>query len=149
MSLIPILLVGVGFALSVLVHELGHALFQRCFKIPVTLIEWGIGPRIFKFKVLELRLIPLRGSIFPNGSLIAKKKSQAILIAAGGIIMQWVGMWLIAITHIFVIPMIDTICISYAVATFVSLLNLIPNRNSDGYYIIKAIRRARGIVNEK
>jgi len=148
-DIVSVLLVGIGFSLSVLVHELGHAILQKMFGLPVSMIEWGSGPRIFKFKVFEMRLIPLRGSVFPNGSTLAKSKWVALVIAAGGILAQWFGMWMIAVSHIYIIPTINIICISYAVAAFVSLLNLIPTRNSDGYFIIKALRRTRGMMNEK
>ena len=56
-----ILLSIVGFTLIIFIHELGHFLFAKIFKVKVEVFSIGIGPSIFKFKVrdTEYRFSPI------------------------------------------------------------------------------------------
>ncbi|UGQ16936.1 RIP metalloprotease RseP [Borrelia sp. RT1S] len=56
-----ILLSIVGFTLIIFIHELGHFLFAKLFKVKVEVFSIGIGPSIFKFKVrdTEYRFSPI------------------------------------------------------------------------------------------
>lgn len=135
--------VAVGIALSVIVHEVGHAILQKAFKLPVQLIEWGRGPRILKIGVLEIRLLPFAGAVYPNGSELAKGRFSAALIAAGGILAQWIGLFIIGRLHLIEISWLYTIVVTYGICSFVSLLVLVPVKGSDGYYIIKALLKGR------
>ena len=134
--------ISIGLAISVLVHECGHAILQKLFSLPVQLIEWGRGPRLIKIGVFEIRLI-LFSAVYPNGSLLAKTRSAAFLIAAGGILNQWLGMLLIGKTHVYEIPWLNTICIAYGCCSVISLLTIIPVNESDGYYMLKALKGER------
>ncbi|QMU98927.1 RIP metalloprotease RseP [Borrelia sp. A-FGy1] len=42
-----------GFTLIIFVHELGHFLFAKLFKVKVEIFSVGIGPSIFKFKIKD------------------------------------------------------------------------------------------------
>ncbi|UER67327.1 RIP metalloprotease RseP [Borrelia sp. BU AG58] len=56
-----ILLGILGFTLIVFVHELGHFLFAKLFKVKVEVFSIGMGPSIFKFKMgdTEYRFSPI------------------------------------------------------------------------------------------
>lgn len=66
-------------SVALLIHECGHALAQFLFKIPVKELVWGFGPRLFKFGVFEVRLIPFKGYVHPAGPLYAKNVGTAFL----------------------------------------------------------------------
>ncbi|MFD2328757.1 site-2 protease family protein [Cohnella sp. GCM10020058] len=133
--------VAIGVALSVLVHEVGHAFIQRCFRLPVHLIEWGRGPRIVKLGVFEMRLFPFAGAVMPNGSEQTKSRIAGALIAIGGLLAQWIGMIAIGRLRLVELPWLETICITYGFCSFISLLVLIPKKGSDGYYLLKSLKR--------
>ncbi len=89
-------------AVLIFVHELGHFLFAKLFKVHVLKFSLGFGPTIFKFKKNEteymLSAIPLGGYVKLLGedkeeeiekelirhSFQAKTALQKILIIAGG-----------------------------------------------------------------
>ncbi|AWG42515.1 RIP metalloprotease RseP [Candidatus Borreliella tachyglossi] len=50
-----------GFSLIIFIHELGHFLFAKLFRVKVEVFSVGIGPSIFKFKVkgTEYRFSPI------------------------------------------------------------------------------------------
>ncbi|AYE36015.1 RIP metalloprotease RseP [Borrelia turcica IST7] len=56
-----ILLSILGFTLIIFIHELGHFLFAKLFKVKVEVFSIGIGPSIFKFKIkdTEYRFSPI------------------------------------------------------------------------------------------
>ncbi|MFC5402937.1 site-2 protease family protein [Cohnella soli] len=134
---------ALAVAISVLVHEVGHAGVQRIFKLPVKIIEWGRGPRILKIGVLEIRLLPFAGGIYPNGSELSGSRIAGALIAAGGILAQWIGMVVIGRLQLHEIAWLKTFCIAYGMCAFLSLLVLIPFKGSDGYYLFKALVKRR------
>lgn len=134
-------LISVGLAFTVLIHELGHAGMMKIFGIPIVMIEWGVGPRIVKFKCLEVRLIPLAGGVYPNGTLMAHTKVEAVLVGLGGVLAQWLGMWIIGVFHLHHLQSMEIICISYGAGTILSLLCLVPFGRNDGTQIVKALKR--------
>jgi regulator of sigma E protease len=86
-------------AVLILVHELGHFLVARCFRVRVTTFSLGFGPKLFarRFGDTEycLRLIPLGGYVRMNGEasgegrcnpddFAAKPRWQRCLILAAG-----------------------------------------------------------------
>ncbi|WKC57700.1 RIP metalloprotease RseP [Borrelia sp. P9F1] len=56
-----IVLSMLGFTLIIFIHELGHFLFAKLFKVKVEVFSIGIGPSVFKFKVrdTEYRFSPI------------------------------------------------------------------------------------------
>ena len=61
----PIIVAIIIFGLIIFVHEFGHFIFAKLYKIKVNEFAIGFGPTIFKFKKGEteysLRLLPLGG----------------------------------------------------------------------------------------
>lgn len=53
---------------SIFIHELGHYLASKMFKVPVYQFSIGVGPKIFSFlrygTEFEVRLLPLGGYIY-------------------------------------------------------------------------------------
>jgi len=83
----------------VLVHELGHLLAARLFKVRVEAFAFGFGPRLFGFKHgdtdYKVCLLPLGGFVKMSGenvgepsdepdSLLSKPRWQRIIIAFAG-----------------------------------------------------------------
>jgi len=95
-------LVGLlGINLIIGVHELGHFLMCRAFKVAVPEVSIGIGPTLashqFATTKLMLALVPLGGYVeilgmrapapfFENVSFASKPLNQKLLILLGGII---------------------------------------------------------------
>lgn len=131
----------IGCSIAVLVHELGHAAFMWLFKIPVTLIEWGKGPRLLKFKAFEIRLLLLGGGVYPAGSELADRKWKGVLIALGGIIAQWIVTIIIARAGLHKVEWLTDVVIWFVAASLLALLNLIPYRGTDGYDLIRVLTR--------
>lgn len=139
-QILDITLVGIGLALSVLMHELGHAVLMKIFGVPIQLIEWGIGPRIFKFKRFEMRLVPLSGGVYPNGTLLAKRKVEGVLIGIGGVVFQWIGMWFIALLRLHQFQALELICLAYGFASIIGVYNLVPIGRNDGRHILQILK---------
>ncbi|MDQ6422650.1 M50 family metallopeptidase [Paenibacillus sp. LHD-117] len=146
--------IAIGAALAILVHELGHAFFQTIFRIPVHLIEWGSGPRLFKLGKFEMRLIPFSGGIQPNGVRLANAKWKGVLIALGGLIAQW---FMVVVSAVIVVQLnllrfewIENIIVVFVVCAFLSFFNLIPYRGTDGYHLFRLFykKTRKAAVNE-
>lgn len=101
MSLIPLIILLVIFALSIFVHELGHYLAARYVGIVPVEFALGFGPKIASFNLsgtnFSLRLIPLGGFVSfpeqsesknPNGVLDDKKLYQRVIVLVGGVVMN-------------------------------------------------------------
>ena len=107
----PILLAILFFGLIIALHELGHFVFAKLFKVQVNEFSIGMGPALFKKKKGEtqysLRLLPLGGYVSMEGEdsdsenerafCNAKAWKRFIIIAAGGVINLIMGVILVAI----------------------------------------------------
>ena len=94
-----IIIAVIAFTGMIFVHELGHFMFAKLFKIQVNEFALGMGPAIFKKKngetVYSLRCIPFGGycsmdgedetSKSPNAFRNAAKWKRAVVLAAGAI----------------------------------------------------------------
>ena len=69
------------FAVSLLAHELGHALAARRLHIPVRRIVIGVGPRLLRLGRLEARLLPGLGLTDVVGGMHALDQRRRALIA--------------------------------------------------------------------
>ena len=65
MTLIPLLLAVLIFGLMLVLHELGHFIIAKHYKIPVSEFAVGVGPTLFKKKIGEttymINAIPMGG----------------------------------------------------------------------------------------
>ncbi|MGP3788219.1 site-2 protease family protein [Paenibacillus sp. 1A_MP2] len=141
-QILTIALIGIGLSLSVLIHELGHAITMKIFRVPIQLIEWGVGPRILKYKCFEIRLLPLAGGVYPNGALLAKKKVEGILIGIAGVLLQWIVMWIIALFRLHQVEAMETVCIAYGFASIIGLFSLIPIGRNDGKHVLQILKNS-------
>jgi regulator of sigma E protease len=105
------LLVVLGFALVIFVHELGHFIAARMVDIKVETFAIGFGPRLFGFRGKEtdycVRAIPFGGYVKMLGqedatidmerleqtkvdprSFLAKTPEQRMLVVSGGVFMN-------------------------------------------------------------
>ncbi|MCX5971501.1 MAG: RIP metalloprotease RseP [Coprothermobacterota bacterium] len=109
--LLAILVLGV----LIFVHEMGHFLFAKAFRVPVEAFALGFGPAIFSFKrketVYRLNVFPLGGYAKITGmegdeedprGFYAQSKWRRFLILAGGVLFNLVFAWvLILIVSLF------------------------------------------------
>ncbi|ADY74153.1 membrane-associated zinc metalloprotease [Desulfurobacterium thermolithotrophum DSM 11699] len=95
----------IALGVLIFVHELGHFLAARFFKVKVETFSIGFGPKLFKFNCLDteftISLIPLGGYVKMSGEnpdepaknpydFYAKPPWQRIIIALAGPIMNLV-----------------------------------------------------------
>ena len=109
--LLAILVLGV----LIFVHEMGHFLFAKGFRVPVKVFALGFGPALFSFKrketIYRLNIFPLGGYANIAGmegdeedprGFYAQSKPRRFLILAGGVLFNLVFAWvLILIVSIF------------------------------------------------
>jgi regulator of sigma E protease len=109
--LLAILVLGV----LIFVHEMGHFLFAKAFRVPVKVFALGFGPAIISFKrketVYRLNVFPLGGYANIAGmegdeedprGFYAQSKWRRFLILAGGVLFNLIFAWvLILIVSIF------------------------------------------------
>ncbi len=107
----PILIAILFFGLIIALHELGHFLFAKLFKVQVNEFALGMGPAIFKKKKGEtqysLRLLPIGGYVSMEGEDEDSENERAfcnikawkrfIIIAAGGVVNLIMGVIVVAI----------------------------------------------------
>lgn len=129
-------------SLSVLVHELGHASMQRLFGLPVARIEWGVGPLFLKIGVLEIRWIPFAGGVTPVGSKLTPSRIKGAWIAGAGVIAQWMAVLLLAVTQLHQHPWMKNFALSFLFFAIMSLTQLLPFDQRDGYYMWQSLRGA-------
>lgn len=132
-----ILILGI----TVFIHELGHFMFAKMFKVHVYEFCLGMGPRIFKFNRKNdetdycIRLFPIGGfvqmageeleesddSIPKENRLNTKPAYQRFLIMVAGVIMNF----LLAIVLLFFIGLFNTVSLNnvYVAESTVSGLN--------------------------
>ena len=71
MKVLSILIAILFFGLIIFIHELGHFLFAKLFKVKVNEFALGMGPTIFKKQgretVYALRLFPIGGFVSMEG----------------------------------------------------------------------------------
>ena len=97
----PFLVAIMFFGLLISIHELGHFLFAKLFKVKVNEFAIGMGPAIFKKKkgdtTYALRLLPIGGYVSMEGedeestdenAFNRKKVWKRIVIVAAGAIMN-------------------------------------------------------------
>lgn len=144
-DVLPVLIAA---ALSVLIHELGHAFFQKSFGLPVTAIRWGMGPLLFRAGVFEVRGLLLGGAVTPAGPNLVKSRWKAVVIALGGIIAQWFVVWILAITKLYMLPAIAVFCQAFMFFAFLALTQLIPLKGWDGYFVLQALRGKKNLSTE-
>lgn len=108
--------------------------------MPVTTIRWGSGPLLLKIGILEIRGVLLGGAVIPAGPLLTKSKLKGILIALGGVGAQWLGVWIIGVTGLYKVPVMETFCQFYMIFAFMGLTQLLPIKKRDGFYIFQSIR---------
>ena len=64
---LPFLYALIGFGLLITIHEFGHFLFCKMFKIHTPTFSIGMGPTIYKRKIWEtnfrLAIIPIGGYV--------------------------------------------------------------------------------------
>ena len=83
-------------AIAMLVHELGHLIAARCCKVSVSELGLGIGPRLFSFRIgnlrLSLRAFPIGSVVWLDGNALKKKSISAqLLVHLGGIIFNLIA----------------------------------------------------------
>lgn len=97
----PFLVAILFFGLLISIHELGHFVFAKLFKVKVNEFALGMGPAIFKKKkgdtTYALRLLPIGGYVSMEGedeesadenAFNRKKVWKRIIIVAAGAIMN-------------------------------------------------------------
>lgn len=107
----PILVAILFFGLIIGIHELGHFLSAKLFKVKVNEFSLGMGPAIFKKKkgdtIYSLRCLPIGGFVSMEGedeesedeNAFCKKKwwKKFIIVAAGAIMNLILGFIFVAI----------------------------------------------------
>lgn len=96
------------FALIILIHELGHFLAARFFKVQVNEFAIGMGPKLFSKQkgntLYSIRLLPLggfcsiegeSGDSYEENSIMNKKPWQKFIIFVSGAVMNFLLAWLI------------------------------------------------------
>ena len=72
------------FAVSLLAHELGHALAARLLRVPVRRIVVGVGPSLLHVGRLDVRLLPALGFVDVVGGMHTLDQRRRALIAIAG-----------------------------------------------------------------
>ncbi len=107
----PILIAVLFFGLLIFLHECGHFLFAKLFKVRVNEFAMGMGPVLFKRKRGEtsyaVRMFPIGGSVTMEGEDEDSKDERAfcnkpvwqrmIIVAAGGTVNLIMGIVIVAI----------------------------------------------------
>lgn len=106
--IIKIIMFILMFALIVLIHELGHFLAARFFKVKVNEFAIGMGPKLFSKQVGEtlysIRALPLGGfcsiegeggDSYEKNSMMTKKPWQKFIIFVAGAVMNFLLAWVI------------------------------------------------------
>lgn len=96
------------FALIILIHELGHFLAARFFKVRVNEFAIGMGPKLFSKQkgetLYSIRALPLggfcsiegeAGDSYEENSMMTKKPWQKFIIFVAGAVMNFLLAWLV------------------------------------------------------
>lgn len=111
-NLIPFIFSLLGIGLLITIHELGHFLFCKLFKVSAPKFAIGIGPKIFEKKIGEtdfsIGIIPVAGYVQvgdsekDNLSILEKYKFyQGLLVLLGGIIFNLISAYIFIISIMF------------------------------------------------
>jgi membrane-associated protease RseP (regulator of RpoE activity) len=91
-----LLAILIATPVAMVIHELGHLLAARTFKVPASELGLGLGPKLFGFRAgsirFSVRLLPL-GSFVRLDSTALKERSvrQQLLVHLGGIIFNLIA----------------------------------------------------------
>lgn len=119
-----------AFSLNVLVHELGHATALLLLRLPITRVVWGFGPRVVRFRLLEIRLVPIAGYTHAGVRSWEGKEVSGLLFALSGLFAQWItlfGLIFVGLHHAMPSFMAWWLMISLA-----ALTQLVPIGFTDG-----------------
>ncbi len=108
----PYLMAILLFGILIAIHELGHFLFAKLFKVKVNEFALGMGPPVFKVQKGEtkysLRLFPIGGYCNMEGEDTESEDNRAffkkpcwqrfIIVAAGAVLNVILGVIVVAIT---------------------------------------------------
>ena len=113
---ISILVVLVLLNVLILVHEFGHFIFAKWSKAHVQEFSIGIGPKIFRFKLLNtpsfIRVFPIGGYVSlvgevedeGPGSFIRLSAFRQLLIVLGGVIFNAIFAYFVFLTLMIIRP---------------------------------------------
>ncbi len=120
------------FLLSIFGHELGHALAVWLGKAKVKRIQVGIGPRLFRVGVFQLRLVPLGGFVESEG---ISSRFHGVVVAIAGVLAQAVVGGFVLLSGI---AKLDPVFWGwFLVVAVLSFLMLFPIGNSDGAVAVR------------
>lgn len=109
-----VVVVIVGIAVLILIHELGHFLAAKFFRVPVEEFGFGFPPRIWSKKIGETRYsfnwLPLGGFVRLHGefesldskSFVNQKAWKRATILLAGVVMNFLMGWLLLSIVLFI-----------------------------------------------
>ena len=157
LEILGIILLWVGLALSVLIHEMGHMVGYKLAKGQDDwVIQVGFGKKLFQTKHLDIRIIPFSG-VFYNPTLgNSYTKTQELLCTAGGPVFNLVLILVLLALSSNPSAFIDyfeptwNFVRTYNVIMFISAIipvrypaffPVIGGMESDGKHLLKALRK--------
>lgn len=105
--MVSVIIVIIGISALILVHELGHFLAAKYFKVPVEEFGFGFPPRIISKKIGETRYslnwLPFGGFVKLHGefdgddpkSFVKQKSWKRAIILVAGVTMNFIFGWLL------------------------------------------------------
>lgn len=111
------------FGALILIHELGHYIFARIFKVGINEFSIGMGPKIFSKKSKKtgisysLRLFPIGGYVAmigedgdsdDEGALCSKPKWQRGIVLAAGAVMNILLGFILMVSYVISAPAIGS-----------------------------------------
>ena len=112
--MISVIIIVIGISFLILVHELGHFLAAKYFKVPVEEFGFGFPPRIISKKMGETRYslnwLPFGGFVKLSGefegddpkSFIKQKAWKRAIILVAGVTMNFIFGWLLLSIVLFI-----------------------------------------------
>ena len=101
-TVVTILLTVVMFGILIFIHEFGHFITAKLFKVKVNEFALGMGPKLFSFGKGEtkysLRLLPIGGYVSMEGetedsddprAFKRQKVWKRVIICAAGVVMNF------------------------------------------------------------
>ena len=112
-AVVTVLLTVLMFSILIFIHEFGHFITAKLFKVKVNEFALGMGPRLFKFKkgetIYALRALPIGGFVSMEGeeeesehprAFKKQKVWKRIVICSAGVFMNFILGLAIAISLI-------------------------------------------------